>query len=520
MGAPRRPIATMLGAVALAALGACSTDGASPESGPPDSQAPGSTALSRPDTPGNTRLFAYGPTDVVESFASEHFRVHFTRSGPNQVAAADTDASGVPDYVELFAANYEDALDHYLAMGFRAPLSDEGQADNGGDGLFDVYLVDFNGQGDSAYRDDVCNGDVCSGYTLDDNNAGQNYPSLDVAMRILASHELFHAIQSSYDKGQGTIMAEGTAVWGTETFDPSLGDFESFLPGYLDNTDRPIDEPIGGAGDVFSYGSAIFFWFLEEHFGDGTILGLWQRCENGAGGVDDPNWFAVLDGYLSETKSTAFSEAFVDFATWNLFTGKHHDASRGYAAGAGYPSVKMEEGAAPYSDDSVRLYHAASEYFRVPADGRDTMTAALVARDPADLDGLVLLVVDDQGQSYGPVTRADDVTAVPPISLSPSDALVVVAINTAMTGDSKKPGICIGSPDEVASCKSALEGQGGAGGGASTSSGAGGADGASDDGDGCGCRLASGQAASGAWAAAFGLALLVRRRRNAGARRA
>lgn len=477
---------------------------------------PESGIMVRPDSPGNTRMFAFDASETVETYPSieGNFLVHFTRNGSDAVPTADGDANGVPDYVEMFAATYEQARAHYVEMGFQTPLSDEGQADNGGDGRFDVYLVDFAGQGDGAYRDDVCNGDTCSGYTVDENDfVGYGYSSQLEAMRILGSHELFHAIQSSYDKNQGTIMAEGTAVWGTETFDPSLHDFESFLPGYLDNPDRPLDEPVGGATDSFSYGATIWFWFLEERFGDGTILGLWERCKNGAEGVADPNWFGVLDGYLQEHSGVSFADAFKEFATWNLFTGPYSDPARAYQAGAGYPPVLMEKSASPYSDDALRLYHASSQYFRVAADGRDTMSAVLVASDPAQLEGLKLILVDDRGV-YGDVTEATDVTTAVPISMSGTDHLVVVAINTAMDGDSKKPGLCIGSPDELETCKAAIlsKGTGGAGGGggagSTSSSGAGGGSG-SDDGGGCGCRVGDdGQGSEGDAGVIGGVAVL------------
>src|SRR5262245_11185032 len=172
---------------------------------------------------------------------------------------------------------------------------------------------------------------------------GYGYPSTLIANRILASHEFFHAVQSAYDNGQGSVMAEGSAVWATETFDPSLKDFEGFLPGYFASPDRPLDKPLPGAVDPFSYGTGIFFEFLAERYGPDTVRSLWETCENGANGEADPYWFERLDPFLAETAGSSFAEAMTDFATWNLFTGKYADPTRGYDSGAGYSSVAMED---------------------------------------------------------------------------------------------------------------------------------------------------------------------------------
>ncbi len=73
----------------------------------------------------------------------------------------------------------------------------------------------------------------------------QTHQGMDCnSIRILGSHEFFYAIQAAYDREQGTIFSEGTAVWATETFDSSLYDFEYFIDGYLNNTGRSLDVPL------------------------------------------------------------------------------------------------------------------------------------------------------------------------------------------------------------------------------------------------------------------------------------
>jgi hypothetical protein len=127
------------------------------------------------------------------------------------------------------------------------------------------------------------------------------------ANRILGSHELFHAVQSAYDVEQGSVLAEGTAVWATEQFDPSLDDLEWFITGFFENVDRPLDEPLPGPADPYSYGAGVFFQFLHEALGPTVVRSLWERCEDGAGGVDDPYWLDVLDATLQDAADISFS---------------------------------------------------------------------------------------------------------------------------------------------------------------------------------------------------------------------
>jgi len=483
--------------VAVALLGVlvtgCGSDGADVGTLP----SPWEEALVRPDTPGNTLLFNFEPSDVVVTHGSTggHFLVHYTTDGVNAVPSADQNTNSVPDFVEDVADVYDEVLAYYQGtLGFRAPLSDENITDNGGDGRFDVYLVDFNGMGDGNYQNDSCTGQVCAGYMVQENDfAGYGYPTTTMANRILGSHEFFHAVQAGYDTEQGSVMAEGTAVWATESFDGTLPDFEYFIDGYFDNPDRSLDVPMPGPVDPFSYGSAIFFKFLEERFGAGTVLDLWERCENGANGVADPVWFQELDSLLSDADDSSFAAGFVEFAGYNLLTDDYADPARSYANGDDYPAVAIEPTATPYVDEKMRVFYASTQYYGLIPDGRAAMTAAVFSPDgdPADTEGISTLLAVRRGTSYDPFVQLTDLAAgSETVDTSGADLLVVAVINTLQEGDSRRPALCIGSPEEVEVCRTNLAGVGGAGG-----AGGGGAgidpddpDG-TDDSGGCGCRV-------------------------------
>jgi MYXO-CTERM domain-containing protein len=515
-----------LGALIALGLAACSETPV-----PPLHEPPLAAPLVRPDTPGNDLLFRFLPGDVVDTYGSPggRFLVHYTTMGPNAVPAKDSDVSGVPDFVEEVGSVYEEVLTVYHdELGFRAPLGDEAIADNGGDGRFDVYLVDFAGKGDGNYQNDGCtaqNKEACAGYMVQENDyKGYGYPTTLVANRILGSHEFFHAVQAAYDTQQGSIFAEGSAVWATEAFDPTLKDFELFLPGFLDNPDRSLDVPLPGPTDPFSYGCGIFFEFLEERYGAGTVRDLWERSANGANGIANPVWFSQIDPLVQAKGGGSFNQAFVEFATWNLFTGKFADPSRSYKNGKAYGAVKVEAVTAPYSDDKLRVFHASAQYYGMDQGTREAMSAALVSKDPAELEGLSVLLAVARGSAYDPVLTLDDPAAgTQTIDTTGADRLVAVVVNGLQSGDSKRPGLCVGSPAEIEACRTMILGGGTGGGGAGGSGGAGGVGtggsggggGAPPVGDegGCGCRVASTTAPEGPLLALFGLGFVAAQRR-------
>lgn len=403
----------------------------------------------RPDSPASEETFRFDDDEVVERVDTERVRVHFTRSGRNAVPRFDGDASGVPDYPELVAARYEEYLARYAALGFRAPVSDADlDDDNGGDGRFDVYLIDFFGRADGAFQTDACT-NTCVGYAVQENDfAGYGYPSLDVATRILATHELFHAVQSSYDAGQDGIFREGTAVWATEQLEPELDDFEWFIGGYLERPGRPLNRPVSGVVlDPFNYGAALFFRFLTERFDDPDLVRrLLERVEDGARGIDDPKWYEALDTLLAEDFDRTLSETFAEFALWNVFTGPRSSQrpGLGYAESARYPPVSTEVARLPFVDERPRHMQLATRYYELDADGRDAVEVRLVG-DAAEM--VTWLVIDGASQA-----RVVSGSTVARARLGPDDTVIVAVVNPRLEGPSRRASVCVGSPDEATRC--------------------------------------------------------------------
>ena len=432
-----------------------------------------SEAELRPTDTSSGLMWRYQPADVVESTALDggSFKVHFTRAGINAVPAGDADDSGVPDFAEAVEQTYEEVGALYHGpLGYRRPLSDATLGANGGDARFDVYLLDFARAADGAFRVDQCvgTGERCIGYVVQENDfVGYGYPSALIATRILGSHEYFHGVQAAYDNGQNVVVSEATAVWATERFDPSTNDFENFIHGYLERTDRSIDSPPPGPVPTFAYGAAIFFKFLSERHDDALIRKLWEHLENGQGDPSEPadqanpTWVIQLDALLRNEYQSSFAAEFTEFARWNLYLGSAADPTQAWLNGSAYPQVTMSSVALPYQLDASRVFYASTQYFFAPAGGRTAVTAALVDSPLTtgdDLDGMVVWLAARKG---GRNTEVVKLTAGQTVDVA--GGFFIAAVTNTNRGAigaslSQRPGICLGTPQEVADCVAALGG--------------------------------------------------------------
>jgi len=395
--------------------------------------------------------------DEVEQLDSPggFFRVHYTRSGPNAVPLTDRDGDGTPDYVATVARDFDAVLAFYAELGYRRPVRDgEISGDHGGDDRFDVYLLDFPNSADGAYRaDDGCDAaNSCSGYMLLENDFdGRRYPSLDHAVRLVASHELFHAVQAAYAADASGILHEGTAVWASEAFEAQTGDLEYQAPAYLKQPERSLSQETQGTFDAFTYGSALFFQFLSEREGRDVVRELWERIA--ADGGESKAWLAALDAVL-QAHDSSLADAFAELVVWNLYTGERADPDRGYARGAALPELTERKVEPGFSEDMLRVFPLATRYYALDSRTAQTLSAAAL-NEPSDALGLLLarehagrIELVQRAQRSGPSLTAS-------LELAAGDVLHVAVYNTNAAGSSLRPDLCIGTPQDVASCRAA-----------------------------------------------------------------
>jgi outer membrane receptor for ferrienterochelin and colicins len=290
----------------------------------------------------------YEPGVELLSFAAPdgRVRVWYVLDTAAAVPAEDTaPADGIPDFVADVAAVADESHRIYVdELGFRAPLADTAflpAAEAGGDERLDIYLVDF-GEADGAFNVEACTPEAeivhCAGYMLLENDfAGAGYPSLEIAVRVVVSHEYFHAVQNAYDAGQDIKWSEGSAVWAEELAYPEQDDYERFVSRFLEKTFRPFERPSGASfGDPYPYGAALWPAFLTERYGAEIVRQVWEACEG------DVDFITATAEVLKREHGVALTDAWLEFTHWNLFTGERADPDRAYADAAGLPSVFLE----------------------------------------------------------------------------------------------------------------------------------------------------------------------------------
>jgi hypothetical protein len=317
-------------------------------------------------------MFSFDATDVVEHWdePTGAIRVHYSVQGPNVTLLADDDADDVPDFAEAVAVTTAEVLSFYENdLGLRRPLSelDMGLGELGGSYALDVYLVDFGGNADGAFGIDACDTtpNHCAGYlTMENDFVGYGYPTLELAIDVLTSHELFHGVQNAYDGGQPVWFTEGTAVWAEMQFDPGSRDFFWFANAYLEDAGRSLDRPPTGPVPSFAYGTCLWWDFLTTRH-DAALMEELLVAVEAATSEDDT--LVEMVAVLASAGDT-LEDAWLEFVAWNLATGERSGAMAGYSYADALSGVTAEaEGSA--IDDDNRFYPLAATYYRFDHSG-------------------------------------------------------------------------------------------------------------------------------------------------------
>jgi hypothetical protein len=361
--------------------------------------------------------------------------VHYATTGVDAVPMADANTNGVPDFVDEVAATAEDAVEHYLALGFRRPLDDGAR---GGDGRIDIYLRNLNGADGSA-GNDSCTADHCIGFVAAENDyAGYSYPTVTEGIRSVIPHELFHLVQYAYSNAQSSSWTEGSAVWATENlYGDGNSDFERFLASFITRSFRPFERAIGGFGDGYPYGAALWPYFLEQRHGVDAVVATWAGCET-TGFLDATNSAIGADGGLDA--------AWIEFTRWNAFTGPR--AARGmYPKAATWPAVPREPAIADRG--TIYIEGLSARYVPIAITQPSSVTVST-----ASIKLAAWLVADDQNLADGIALTPDGSSHT--ANVDPGPYLLVVTGLTRNT-IATAVDVAIGPPaadDDNGSCSS------------------------------------------------------------------
>jgi hypothetical protein len=386
---------------------------------------------------------SYGAVDVASfDSPSGDARIHYALTGthapPPEAADGET-----PDAVIAAAAAADDALARFAELGFEPPLADADSPcpDNGGSGAFDVYLVNFSAADGHTLRDHCTDG-RCASFVMVDNdfNSGA-YADTQEGLQTVVPHELFHAVQASYDGEVEAWWAEGSAQWAAKQVYPEIEDLERFLPAYFESPWRPLNVPPGGVVADFLYATAIWPVFLAQQRGPELIAEVFGELDSSVETV-----LETSDRVLSN-RGSSLAATFLEFATFNVATAERATPGQGYLDAAAYPAVPLTPfDAAPGASVSEVGSGLGVYYYAVTA--AQPIELVLEA-DPARIAAMMLPVADDDSvdpasaQPLPATAEGDVVVVVAGQSLARTDAPFTLRAQTPATADtSEESGGC------------------------------------------------------------------------------
>ena len=316
---------------------------------------PDQVTVGRPTVPGEgdrTGDLGHSYTTTPEYHVSPggHFKVWYVTTTEDRPGAGwpeldDADDGTVPEYVRHCAIFLEESRRAIVEdLGYRSPPTDyayhdqyeEMDSDDGGDGLYDVYIVDLPSQFSGYTRPEaVTTGAALPSYIVIDNDFAESRRTVEQALdllRITVAHEYFHAVQFGYDAGEAAFWLEQSAVWIEEQVYDEIDDYLTYLPsfsGFLTEPWLALDTSNG----EHEYAGVLWPLFLEQRFDRDLIRFIWERAETSRA-------LDAIDAGLRSVGSDLAS-AFQEFSTWNVFTDERADEDRSYEEGASYPPVEL-----------------------------------------------------------------------------------------------------------------------------------------------------------------------------------
>ena len=356
---------------------------------------------------------------------STHFCVHYVTTTADAPSLSDADASGVPDYVETMANEFETSYAvENGQLGWRAPVPD---GTRGGNALTDVYIKQLGNQGLFGYAaaDPGQAGAQRQAFLVMDNDYVQsefpNYPNFLAPLQVTAAHEYHHVIHNAIDANQDFWLFESTAVWMEDQVFDAVNDYLNYIPRWAGLTRVPLTrfnpQSPGDPLNVKVYGDVVWSSWLSARYGPDIIRNMWERAL-----TEEPASFApgAQDAAIRARGGAGFAPEFVQFAAalpeWRTDGGAFAESKE-----IGFPDVERLGSLTPAAPDlEAGLDHATVALYDIPlsAGPRVTLAAsvapgvnagvALVGRVGDEASGSVIMGVEPLPQGGRAILTLDN----------------------------------------------------------------------------------------------------------------
>ncbi len=363
-----------------------------------------------------------------------HFKIHYNTTGTHAVAPTDTDANGVPDYVDEASRVFEAVWDLEInQLGYNSPPSD-------GDGVYDIYIKNLALQSAYGFTYPIAYPESTTpSYIEIDNNYTENIYPINSrgfnGLRVTAAHEFFHAIQFGYYADSGTAWwQELTATWMEDVAYPEVNDFYQYMS-CPSNFSCFLDDPEASLDEFSSlryrpFGASIFAHHVEQVYGADVIKGVWELLKR-----RDPskyNLSLIDDGMPLD----GFAQVMPRFAAWNYLTDLRARAGY-YVEARDLPSIKhanISLGTGGSFEGSETVDHLGTTYLRVDTSNIFGGLRGTFALDDRGQWKLLVMLISSLGVE---LLYPRGTTVVIPRA-NRFDEVVFIVMETSLSGDRRR----------------------------------------------------------------------------------
>ena len=327
-----------------------------------------------------TMLAGEGATDQSYLSPSGRFEIFYTTTGSSAVPTADSDNSGIPDYVELAAEAADSSYRHEVTrLGYRDFLPSSGP--------YEILLTD-TGNGIYGFTETTANGTRFSVHHNFEGFPSNTDPDGDQAgaLKVTIAHEMKHSIQFVANRWQGESIrwAEMDATMMEDVVYDVVNDYYNYINGFESLFTNPERSFSPG-----SYEDVSFALYFHERYGDRFWVDVWREII--ANGSTMPTAVAsVIPQYNPES---SYSEEVHEAFRWHNAAGGDSRGTFGFEDKLLYPDLDPLQrytsvsAAANLTEPSLSI-HSAHVFNVEPSTGE---------RGPA----LVAIFKDDSEVAFG-----------------------------------------------------------------------------------------------------------------------
>ena len=274
------------------------------------------------------------------------FSIIYTTTGTSAVPAEDSDADGVPDWVERTGHWADSALAVYESWGYNADIGSP----------YPIQFLELSGSHVYGYSEPASSTYPYGLLKLDDDFAESLYDTKGYdALAITMVHELFHAVQRQYyfDYSLSQWWLEQTAVFTEDRMFNDVNDYYYYVnPSgwYSETFYEDPSTPLTYANGLHEYGGVVFPRFIWERFGDtglAAIRNTFVRMESTHSGSASVILDAITDVVGMDVKNLI-----AEFWVWSYFTGERARDNQFFREAAYYTAPPSD---APDRTDLPRI---------------------------------------------------------------------------------------------------------------------------------------------------------------------